>query len=461
MVALLDFLKNIKKPKTKEEKIAEVINKARKPQTVPLEIDNTPAQQIPVETEQIDTTVETQVTPTEDKEKSIIKKIIDFSNPMNVPPDEERGLNTGFKDYIRTDQGKADIIDAIGLSLAALQKDPYTSSGMAKGIASNRQSRAKLLAEQKKQKKQDIIDSADLALKQSKTNKNKADIEALGTSKKQNTIGKNFQDSAMEEYKNMYGKEAGTESRSIIYKDGSVNPEAIEKYDEGLEKNQSYIGNTEDFIAKVDALIDDPDINEVLGSQSAGVGIDFGQKGWWQSTFGSVANRQRASAALSRLDSFIAGGTLKTINDLKKLNGSLGLGAVSNMEFRTLQNAIGALSKKQSPESFRKELNKIRKSMVKIRNNTVKAGKKKYGKNFTIEGFLSTEERRPSYEEELSKDAPNVAVAKKGYFRDLSDQKDNARADKIKNNPSYQKQINRWVASAKGETQKETQKVKR
>ena len=440
MVALLDFLKNIKTPKTKEEKIAEVINKARKPQTVPLQIDNTPAQQIPVETEQIDTTVETQVTPTE--EKSIIKKIIDFSNPLNVPPKEERGFNTGFKDYIRTDQGKADIIDAIGLSLAALQKDPYTSSGMAKGIASNRQNRAKLLAEQKKQKKQGIIDAANLELTQSKIDKNKADI-----GKRPKPTGANFQPAAMKEYKDMYGKDAGTEANPITYADGSYNLDAIDKYNEGLTKNANYVEGTEDFIAKVDALIDDPDINEVLGSQSAGVGIDFGQKGWWQSKFGMVGNRQRAAAALSRLDSFIAGGTLKTINDLKKLNGSLGLGAVSNMEFKTLQNAIGALSKKQSPESFRKELNKIRKSMVKIRNNTVKAGKKKYGKNFTIEGYLSTEERRPIYQERYTPEANNVGVSSPLFIN-------------RNKKPTIEETIgltkkdveNQWVNSAKGKT---------
>ncbi|WP_063657750.1 hypothetical protein [Candidatus Arsenophonus triatominarum] len=57
---------------------------------------------------------------------------------------------------------------------------------------------------------------------------------------------------------------------------------------------------------------------------------------------------------------------LQTLSSMKELsaNGAAGLGNTTNREFGSLQNSLGNLSEKQSPEALRKTLQNIIKTQI-------------------------------------------------------------------------------------------------
>jgi hypothetical protein len=162
----------------------------------------------------------------------------------------------------------------------------------------------------------------------------------------------------------------------------AINLEGLQNYKKEKEVETAKLDNDIAEVKSTNELIDrilfDPNLEKVIGKKKiAGGWINLSKE--WLAGLGGTD--EQVQSLINAIDTKEAGKVLQTMKDLKaqSSSGSTGFGALNIQELNLLTNAFISLRKGGSAESFRKNLEKLQKSV----NDRTISKQSRYTKKYT------------------------------------------------------------------------------
>jgi len=162
----------------------------------------------------------------------------------------------------------------------------------------------------------------------------------------------------------------------------SINLEGLQNYKKEKEVETAKLDNDIAEVKSTNELIDrilyDPNLEKIIGKKKiAGGWINLSKE--WLAGLGGTD--EQVQSLINAIDTKEAGKVLQTMKDLKaqSSSGSTGFGALNIQELNLLTNAFISLRKGGSAESFRKNLEKLQKSV----NDRTISKQSRYTKKYT------------------------------------------------------------------------------